>query len=399
MITIGSTRWLTVLILAALLLLAPASVLAQGRGSDVGRSEGTEEPATPPAVTAPSTGIRLDLAAMALDSLDIPAELFLTFETYYDFEDVMLLMIGDTVDRAAMEATGLQWFYQSTYATPSGSTSIRSYAEEYADESGAIAGFDVLENEATFVPDAAFTDEPLELGDGPGEITVGSYEATVPDTGPTSIDLTFRIGRVVAGVGIDMQEGLTVDRDLAMQLAQRLEERVRAILSGTPVPAIDTTLPERYVQLGVGWFTTNEGYWTIPDLYGADVAADIISGFRSGYFWAGGYDLLNVGGFPLPRAAIEVASFGTERAALLLLSSMTTLRPNMQTFQVLDVESIPGTSVTLGYQFANQFFGESTLDSVRLIMLTGSTLVTIDVQGNGDVGSALAAAEAIAVPR
>jgi hypothetical protein len=383
------------LLLMTVLVAVPASVAAQGRGPG-GRGESStpvaETPATAEAIDIP----RLDLAAMALDSLDIPPELTLGYETYFDFDEIMMLMIGEAIPRATLEETGLQWFYQSNYNTPTGSTSVRSYATQYASDDGAIAGFELLENEATFVPDSAFTDEPLDLGDGPAELTIGAYESEIPTTGPTSIDLTFRVGSIVAGVGIDMQEGLTVDREMALQLATRLEERVRAVLAGEPIPAIDSTLPTQYVRLGPAWFNTNEGYWTLPDLYGPNVSADIASAFSSGYFWAGGYDPASVGGFPMPRAAIEVATFTDERAALLMLSSMASLRPNMAQFQVLTVDAIDGASVVLGYQFANQFFGESTPDSVRLIMLVGQDLLTVDVQGNGDVDAALAAARAIA---
>ena len=147
---------------------------------------------------------RLDLAAMALDTLDMPAEFQLAFETYYDFDAIMLLMVGETIERATMEATGLTWYYQSSYTTPAGETGLRSYVEEYTSDEGAIAGFELLENEATFVPEAAFTDEPAPgLGDGPAEITVGSFASIVPDTGPDSIDITFRVGRIVAGVGME----------------------------------------------------------------------------------------------------------------------------------------------------------------------------------------------------
>lgn len=340
---------------------------------------------------------RLDLAAMALDSSDIPPELQLVFESYFDIDQLMQLMIGDAIDRDAVQATGLNWFYQSSYATPSGTTNIRSYVIEYAGEAGAFAGFDLLENEETFVPGAAFTDEPGPgIGEEPSEITIGSYGETVPDTGPTAIDVTFRVGRIVAGVGIDVGEGLTVDRELTISLAERLHQRIEAVLAGTPIPAIDTSIAPQMVGLGEGWSVTNEGYWTLIDVYGPDVATDIASGFNSGYFRADAYDPNATGGFPIPRVAIEVASFFDEQTALFMLSDFETLKPPPPSAEEVSIDPIPGSSVTLAYQFPNQFFGGTDIDSFRIVMLVGSSVITVDIQGNGTQEAAREAAVAIA---
>ncbi len=385
------------LFLVLVMFAMPTAVQAQDRGPGGSR---TSNPTPMPTETVPSASAdepdRLDLAAMALDTLDMPAEFHLSYETYFDFEAVILLMVGEGL-RGGLEDAGLQWFYQTNYVTPSGSSQFRAYVVQYASDDGAIAGFGLLENEDNFVPDAALTDEPAPgLGDGPSEITIGSLTETVPETGPTSIDITFRVGSVIAGVGMDTGEGIAIDRDLTMQLAVRLEERVRSVLSDQPIPMIDTTLPPRYIGLGPNWFTTNEGYWTMPDLYGGEVGADINDAFVSGYFRASTYDPNQTGGFPMPRAAIEVADFENELAALLLLSDMQNLRPAMATFTPITIEPVPGASVTLAWEFPNQFFENATTDSVRIVMLVGTSVVTVDIQGNGSPEEAEAAAVAIA---
>lgn len=376
----------------------PLAVQAQDRGPGGDRTpDSTAVPAETVEPVSQAEPERLDLAAMALDTLDMPAEVRLSFETYYDFESIMVFMIGESIERSLLEAAGLQWYYQSNYVTPTGMTQFRSYVVQYASDDGAIAGFELLENETTFAPDAAFTDELApELGDGPAEITTGSFSSTVPETGPTSIDITFRVGNVVAGVGMDTGEGLTIDHELTMQLAVRLEARVRAVLSDQPISMIDTTIPPRYIGLGPNWFTTNEGYWTMPDLFGAEVGADLTDAFVSGYFRASTYDPNQAGGFPMPRVAIEVAVFDSERAALLLLSDMQNLRPAMASFTPITIDPVPGTTVTLAWEFPNQFFEEATTDSVRIVMLVGTNVVTVDIQGNGTPDDAQAAAVAIA---
>jgi hypothetical protein len=292
---------------------------------------------------------------------------------------------------------GLLWFYQSSYSTPTGSSQIRSYLEEYTDEAGAQRGFEILEDEPRFVPDAAVTDEPGPgIGQEPSEITVGSYGTAIPESGPTTIDVTFRVGRIIAGVGMDTLDGVAVDRQLVLDLAAALEARIQAVLAGDPLPIIDTSLPDQYVGLGEAWAVTNEGYWAVPELYGPDTAPEIIAGFESGYFRADAYDPGSTGGFPMPRAAIEVAQFVDEQPALFLLSDLETLRPQMATMEAVDIDPIPGSSVTLGYRFANTFFEGAGVDSFRVIMLVGAAVVTVDVQGNGTAEAAEAAAVAIA---
>ena len=179
-------------------------------------------------------------------------------------------------------------------------------------------------------------------------------------------------------------------------LANRLHERITAVIAGESIPAIDTTLPIRYVGLGPAWFTSNEGYWTVPDLYGPDVAPTIVDGFQSGYFRASTYDPNAVGGFPMPRVAIEVAEFASESAALFLVSDMDNLRPVMQSFTAVTIPSIPGSSATFAWEFPNQFIEGASTDSMRIVMLVGASVVTVDVQGNGSAEAAREAAVAIA---
>ncbi len=354
-------------------------------------------PSATPAASPVAVGERLDLAAMALDSTDIPPEFQLFFETYLDPIQVGQQLVGEQVEQSEIDETGLLWFYQSIYSTPEGTSTIRSYLEEFADQQGAVLGFELFEDEPRYLPDAALTDEPGPgIGEEPSEITIGSYEESAPASGPTTIDVTFRVGRIIAGVSMDTQEGIAIDRDLMLVLAERLESRITAVLGGQPLPLIDGTIPERYVQLGDGWDVTNEGYWSIPEVYGPQAAPEIVAGLESGYTRADAYDPNNLGGFPIPRVAIGVAQFNSEPAALSLLSALDLLQPAFTLLEAVDIDPVPGSSVTLGYQFANTFFSDATVDSFRIVMLAGTSVVTVDVQGNQTADAAQAAALEIA---
>ncbi|MGD9713087.1 MAG: hypothetical protein AB7V46_13590, partial [Thermomicrobiales bacterium] len=132
------------------------------------------------------------------------------------------------------------------------------------------------------------------------------------------------------------------------------------------------------------------------DLYGPGVDQQIVDGFLSGYFRASTYDPNAAGGFPMPRVAIEIADFSDVRSALFLISDIDTLRPVMESFNAVPLEVIPGSSVTLAWEFPNQFIEGASTDSMRIMMLVGTSVVSVEIQGNGDAASAREAAVAIA---
>jgi len=383
---------ITLAIIALVCTVFTAQLAAQGR--DPARTP-VAEPASP-AASPEALGDRLDMAAMALDSSVLPPEFQLVYESYIA-PAALDLRLGGIIEQSEIAATGLRGYYESSYSTPEGTAQLRSYLQEYADEQGAAAGFALFEDETRLAPDAAFTDEPGPgIGEEPSEITTGSYAAPVPETGPTNIDITFRVGRIIAGVAMDSSADTTIDRELTLDLARALEERINAVLGGQPLPAIDPTLPERYVGLGDSWVVTNEGYWVIPEIYGPDTPPEIAAGFESGYFRADAFDPGNAGGFPLPRIAIGIAEFSNEQAPLVLLSNLETIQPTFIALEHVEIDPIPGSSVTLGYQFANTYMSGSSVDSFRVIALAGSTMLTIDVQGNGSADAAQTAAVEIA---
>jgi hypothetical protein len=199
---------------------------------------------------------RLDLAAMALGSGDLPQTVALSLEGYsFDSWVADELARNTDVSAAEIEATGLRQYYVSSYQSEGQERlEIRSYLAEYETAEGAIRGFELLENESRMAPEGSeLQDLPApDLGEGPAEMTVG----TVYRTDQKIIDVTFRVGRVTAGVLVSSEEP---DADLARELASQLEERVRVVLAGSVPADVEPSLSARMLPLP---FRPQEGPFT-----------------------------------------------------------------------------------------------------------------------------------------
>ena len=90
-----------------------------------------------------------------------------------------------------------------------------------------------------------------------------------------------------------------------------------------------------------------------------------------------------------------MAEFANEQAPLVLLSNLEELQPQFGTLEQVEISPIPGADVSLGYQFANTYMSDASVDSFRVVALAGTTMLTVDVQGNGSGEAAGEAAVAI----
>ena len=103
---------------------------------------------------------------------------------------------------------------------------VRSYITRYASPEGASAGFAYLEDERSV---AAASDIPI--AGSHGDASEFTRERVVGDDGTAvrSLDLTFRVGNLVAGVTVitdDSADRASSDQALVERLASRLEERI-----------------------------------------------------------------------------------------------------------------------------------------------------------------------------
>jgi len=300
---------------------------------------GAAQQATPAAspAAAPTAGGRLDLAAMALDRGDLPAGyrlLHFDDEGYTPGDRVAVIQWGDEADSTAeeMAATGIAWFYSSTFQTEDGSSWIYVYLHEYPSEAAVGAGFAYFEDECV-PPDCGLTagEELRDLpgptaGETPKETTVG----TSPDPGdPTQTRrfavATFRVGRVLAGVEVATVGGTPPESALVEDLAAKLARRIEAVLAGQAPPGIDPVLPTLMLPLFETWpwpGNSLEGHKGADEFLGSSGApARFAADYRHGYTrFASAGSVAEVVTHTPPYVDVEVAEFGSPEVARAVLA-------------------------------------------------------------------------------
>ncbi len=399
-------RFISFALLALLAIALPLTTLAQPPGKPTNPTptpapEGP--PITLPTVPAPEaspSAPRLDLAAMVLDSSVVPEGYTLFYELYLPGSRIGSDLTGGIIAQDEIDATGLQWYYESVYISADGNTRLRSYVEQYADANGATRGFDLLEDETRLAPPGSvFQDSPgAGVGEEPSEISEGSVQPSGTPMLITSIDSTFRTGNLLAGVSVDTIPGIAADKQLATGLSQVLFDRIQTVRANQPLALIDYALPERFIILGSDWVGRDEGYLAATEIFGPEAGATVASSFVSGYFTNESPPNTETAPFPVPLVSLTVARFQDEAAALQLLNQPDQLTPPFDGVTALAIDPIPGSSVTQAFQYLNPVLstGSDSPDSVRIVMLTGADLVILDIQANESLKGARDAAIQIA---
>ncbi len=181
---------------------------------------------------------------------------------------------GADSDEVAERLTSIGWQreYVSFLSHPSKADPsqpdqvIRSYVTEYTNADGARAGFEFLEDESTV---AAAKDLPLNQTFGQqSELT--SERGFSSQTGRQfrSLDLTFRMGALIAGVNViqyPTAERVDPDIDLLKTLATTMENRI------AESPVIDSALGARVVRIA----HTDAEVVTFDDAYYRITGVDI----------------------------------------------------------------------------------------------------------------------------
>lgn len=392
-------RALAVLFALTMMLMPAAAALAQDAtpGADPNAEIGTRG-GSPDAPGRAATDVeRLDLAAMALSSDDLDVAMTLSFEAYLSGAQVVDQLLAGTIPASEVEATGLRWYYESQYQSADGSTRIRSYVEEYDSAAGARAGFDLLENEDNFLSDGvAYVDEPgLEgIGESPSEVTTSTVESSEGAPSGASMDATFRVGRLLAGVAIDTVSTTAPDEAELLTLATRLEERIRAVLDGDEINGIDSSLATGMLNFEGGQ-DIQEGYVSLADAFGDAVPPAALEGFQSGYLHAVALGMETNPDLPLPLVSISVSTFASEDGPLAVLTAADEVTPPFSLIERIDLDIVPGATAAVGFSFSSPLTGGEP-DSVRLMVVAGDRLITIDVQGGGTLDQARDAALSLA---
>jgi hypothetical protein len=330
----------------------------------------------------------VQLAAMTLDSNDLPEDWHLIQESYTSPEDLISGLSG-LIDADDLAATGLLNFYDSYYVNPADLNTVRTYAIEFETVEGAAAGFALLEDEDLTVPNGSFEDLPgLDgIGDGPSEISSGTI-SNGDGTTTNSYDVSFTIGQYELGAAMETYDGSEPDQELVEQMARDLAARAETLLAGGDVPGIIDTLPSQVVKLDS--VISFEGYQTAAEAFLIADPDDAPAGYLSGYATGASFSTSLTSA--LPYVTIGITSFESDSDVEDALGSPDSIMPLFDELEEIDIDPLDGADEVLAYSFAS-VEGEGDPDSVRIFVQIDDQLVTIDVQGEEDVDTARQVAE------
>jgi hypothetical protein len=369
----------------------------------------------------------LDLAAMALTAEDVPGGFF----DEYAEEWTPAGPFADLVFGGAAPA-GLERVYQSFYFNPEQEAGVHNYLFEFASPQDIPAGFAFVDPALRPpLPDGTIVGPTHasgpELGDGPSELTVVTYD-TWAEGGPL-VDIvaaSFRRDRLVAGVtverytdpppaGAPLAEATPAASDiareeLAIQLASRLDERITTVLAGGTPPGIDRTLADITLPLDqlVDVLTpVLGGYKTGIDLLRCGICGEENSLLPFADDALGGFSrTVSVGplvdGEPTPPfVSVAISTFASHEAAEAVLEAIRqapndrpTPGPIPRGSRTLVADPvIPETTAAVAFQAALDAEDPDALaDSAGVDFVSGNRLVTVDIQGGLSAKDALAAA-------
>jgi hypothetical protein len=208
--------------------------------------------AAPHAATAPGTPVAtgvLDLAAMALRPQDVPDQGYgLWSSQLVTAEDQAQGLNeakgGSDADLAKLvqQLNDAGWLrgQQVTLGVAKAddpnqiSAGVTSMMVQFADADGAAKGFALLEDE-TGIENVTIQRAGRVVGDQ-SQITIDRHLANDPTQPQVNVDLTFRIGNMVAAVFLTNFSSTTPDTSTLQPLATTLLQRVKAVQAGSAGP-------------------------------------------------------------------------------------------------------------------------------------------------------------------
>jgi len=341
--------------------------------------------------TTPDVATRAQMAAMTLDSTALPGGYIFTGESFVGADQAATGYV--TAD--ALTDAGFQSQYLSVYTNPDTGYRITSYVSAWTDADAAKAGFEVIEDESKTIPGGTLEDGDAGVGETPGETTTGTYpDAAGGDATIAVADVTFRIDRFLVGTSLETRDGTTPDAATIQALAGSLEGRATSVIGNDSPDGTDLALAPQVLplfglgqELQSGFLASGE----VEQMYG-------LQGSALGTLTASWNEAiaLGEGDAPQPYVAVGVTTFGSEDAAAAIVDQLADLGPDVPGAEAIEGVEIEGADAVAASSFPSQATGAGEADSVRVVTVSGSTLVVIDVQGAPSVEVAQAAAETFA---
>ncbi len=320
--------------------------------------------------------LRAQMASITLDSASLPGGYVFTGEAFLTAEQIA----GGDISAEELTGAGLASYYVSAYRSPDTGHEISSYVSAWSDAAAAEAGFAIVEDEGRSNPDGAFEDVEAAVGESPGETTTGTYPDSNDDTVTvTTADVTFRVDRFLIGSSLETRDGTTPDIQIVNALAATLEGRTTAAIGNENPVGTDLALVPQVMPLSVLGVELQAGFLGAGDveqMYG--LQGSVLGGFTASWAEAVG---LGSEDAQHPYLSVGVTSFGTEKDANAIIDQIDNLAPDVANAEAVEDVEIAGVDTLAAFRFPSLATGASDADSFRIVAVSGSTLVVIDVQG------------------
>jgi hypothetical protein len=379
--------------------------------------------------TPAASGRALDLAAMALASDDVPIGYFDDYSEWWVPGATFAASVLGGVEAPA----GLERVYQSFYGNPEQGTTIHCFLFKFASPEAAQAGSPLVEAALRPPLPEGSTIGPThvpgpEIGGVQSEMTFVTYD-TWAAGGPRAdiVADAFRRDRLLAGISVErytdppaagtpVSAGATpVAADpalerLAATLATTLDTRIMTVLAGQIPVGVDPTLSEMVLPLGQLVDTATPvlgGYKAGIDLLRCGICGEENSLLPFANDALGGFArIVSLGpmveGEPTPPfVSVAVTVFTTPEAARHVLEAirqapndLPTPGPIPRGHRTLAADpTVPLTEAALAFQAtSNADDPQAPVDSAGVDFVSGTQLVTVDVQGGLPADAALATA-------
>lgn len=316
--------------------------------------------------------VQAEAAAMTLTSEDLPTGYQLTGETFLDLPDPSIV-------------EGVTAHYVSVYTNMDSGQQIRSYVYLFETEELATSGIEVLEGNEP----ETLTSEPIEMGSGNAEISIGTYESLDGATIGTA-DVSFLRGNAVAGVAVDNPDGTEPDSVLATDLANLVDGRIQAVQAGEA--SVDLGQPAAVVPFAEGGTLIQSGYLSGAEgeaIYGTQGSA--LTGLQSSWVQTVAFGEEGAA----PRVTIGVTSFASAEEAADVVEQADGIFQPLADQEAIEDADVEGADSVVAYSYTSREGSIAEQESYRIIFAQGDTVTVVDVQGAEDTATAEAAANAI----
>lgn len=361
-------RLTLICILGGLVVVPAARVMAQDAG------EGLD------------TTTRGQLAAIPLTADALPDGYILEGESFLTVDQASASTDGGiTVE--TLTDTGFVGMYASVYAHESGNGRITSYVSQWESAEAADAAIRLLEDEGLTDPDTEVTDDGLDIGDGPAEVT----KSTSNDGGTSmeTLDATFLVGPYVVGVTSEGTAEVVMDAEGVTALAEVLEERANTVSAGDAPEGVDYSLVSSTLDLSSIGAEVQAGFLSpgeAEELYG-------LSGSSLGNLQSSWVSLVATGeDGSAPYIVVGKSTFADAETAARVVEQAENLVPFTVTLEADDDFAVDGADTVKGFRYVSPTTQNTTdPNSFRAIAQVDNAVVIVDVQAAGSVDEARAA--------